>query len=189
MMHQARLDHAPRQGHAQRAQRQLIFHGAVQRPADHAARVSVQNHRQEDELLAQPDVGDIGPPELIDAGQHHVPRQVRVDLAAVVGIGGHDELPLPHAQQIVLAHQPVDPLRVHRPAAPAQFRGDPRPPVAGPFQRDPLDRVAQIHVRIGPGLGVLVEAVEAGTGSPGPASPSASTVSPPPAFTSSLTFR
>jgi hypothetical protein len=31
------------------------------------------------------------------------------------------EGPLAHAQQVVLAHQSVDPFGVHRPAAPAQF--------------------------------------------------------------------
>ena len=85
-----------------------IFHGSIQRPTDHAARVGVQDHRQEHELVAQPDVGDIGHPQLIDAGQHHFARQVRIDLARVVGIGGDDELPLPHAQQVVFAHDPVN---------------------------------------------------------------------------------
>jgi len=49
-------------------------------------------------LLAQPDIGDTGPPELIHTGQHQVARQVRVDLPPVVGVGGHDELALAHAQ-------------------------------------------------------------------------------------------
>src|SRR5450755_4573636 len=41
---------------------------------------------QEHELIAQADVCNIGPPELIGPGQDHVPRQVRVDLAPVIGI-------------------------------------------------------------------------------------------------------
>src|ERR1700747_170801 len=48
-------------------------------------------------------------------------RQVRIHLARVVGIGGGDELALAHAQQVVLAHQPVDALRVHLPAALPKF--------------------------------------------------------------------
>ena len=49
---------------AQRGQRERTFHRAIQRPTDHAAQVRVQNHGQEHELVVQPDVGDIGPPEL-----------------------------------------------------------------------------------------------------------------------------
>jgi hypothetical protein len=68
MMHQAGLDGAARERHAQRGQREFVFHRAIQRPADRAARVRVQNHGEEDELVAQPDVGDIGAPQLIDRG-------------------------------------------------------------------------------------------------------------------------
>jgi hypothetical protein len=64
----------------------------------------------------------------------------------MVGIGRDYELPLPHAKQIVFAHEPIDPFPVHCPAAAAQFlRGAP-PSVTRPFQRDPLDRIAQIHI-------------------------------------------
>ena len=142
-MHQPRLDARLRQRHPQRRKRQFVLHRPVQRPADHAAREGVEDHRQVHELVPQPNVGDVGHPELVDAGQHHLARQVRIDLAAVVGIGRHDELPLPHAQQVVLAQQPVNPFGIHRPAPPAQLGRDPRPAVAGPLQRDPLDRVAQ----------------------------------------------
>src|ERR1700736_5466266 len=83
----------------------------------------------------------------------------------MVGIGGDDELPPAHAQQVVLAHEPVDAFCVHLPAAPAQFLGYPRAPVAGPFQADLLNRVSQIHVAIRVRLGV-VETVEAGPGNP-----------------------
>jgi hypothetical protein len=84
----------------------------------------------------------------------------------MIGVGGHDELPLPHTQQIVLAQDPVNPLGVHGPAAPAQFRRDARSAVAGPLQRNPLDGVAQVHIRIRTWLGVVLEAVEAGPADP-----------------------
>ncbi len=45
------------------SQRERIFHRSIQRPADNTSRVSIQNHGQEDELVAQADVGDIGPPQ------------------------------------------------------------------------------------------------------------------------------
>ena len=80
----------------------------------------------------------------------HLARQVRIDLAAVIGIGGHHELPLPQAQQVVFAHDPANPFVIHRPALPSQFGGDPRPAVAGQLQGDPLDGVAQVHIPIRP---------------------------------------
>ena len=66
MMHQSRLDGPPGQGQAKSAQRQFIFQRPVQRPADHAARVSIQDDSQKHELFAKPDVGNISAPELID---------------------------------------------------------------------------------------------------------------------------
>ncbi len=51
-------------------------------------------------------------------------------------------------EQIVLAHQPIDPFPVHRPTAAVQFSGDPPPSVTGPLEGHPLDRITQINVRI-----------------------------------------
>jgi hypothetical protein len=45
-------------------------------------------------------------------------------------------------KQVVLAHQPVDALRIHRPAALAKFLGHARPSVRRPFHGDLLNRVA-----------------------------------------------
>ena len=82
----------------------------------------------------------------------------------MVGVGGHDELALTDAKKVILAQQSVDPFRIHCPSAPSQFRRDARPAIAGPFQCNTLDGIAQIHVRIR--LGVLAEAVEAGPAHP-----------------------
>jgi hypothetical protein len=74
-MDQAGSDDAVRQRHAQRRQRQFIFHRAIQRPSNHTARVGVQDHREEHELVAQPDIGNIGPPQLIGRRQDHARRR------------------------------------------------------------------------------------------------------------------
>ena len=68
-----------------RRQRQIVLDGSTQRPADDAARISVENHRQENEFLLQPYVGDVGDPQLVHARRRYLPGQIRVDLAAVVG--------------------------------------------------------------------------------------------------------
>ena len=99
------------------------------RPADHAPAVGVQHHRQIDEALGQPDVRDVGHPQLVGGRRHQPAGQVRVDLPAMPAVGGrrHERL-LAQAQQIVLAQQPQHPLVVHRPALTPQER--PQPAVA-----------------------------------------------------------
>ena len=60
------------QRHPQSGQRQFVFHSTVQRPADHSAGIGIRHHRQVDEFFPQPDVCDIGHPELVDSRQHQV---------------------------------------------------------------------------------------------------------------------
>jgi hypothetical protein len=84
-----------------------------------------------------------GSPQLIHAAEHDIPRQVGINLAAVVGVRGDDELPRANTQQVVLSQQPVNPLRIHRPSSPSQLGSDARPAVTGPFQRNPLDGITQ----------------------------------------------
>jgi len=64
--------------------------------AHHFPRVRIQEHRQVHELSLQPDVGDIGHPQLIDYGQLHPARHVEVGLQFVVGIRGHNKRPRGH---------------------------------------------------------------------------------------------
>jgi hypothetical protein len=106
---------------------------SLQRPADHPARVSVEDHGQKDELLTQADVGDVRHPQLIHAGQYCLASQVWIELLSVIGIGGRHELPLPHAQQVIFAHEPVDPLGVYGPTAATQCLRDPATAVPRPF--------------------------------------------------------
>src|SRR5208283_545060 len=101
-------------------------------------------------LHLQTDVSDIGHPELIETAQRQGAGQVGIHRQAVPGVGRHHELPPPQAQQIVLAHQTVDPFVIHRPAPPPQLRRHPRPPVTGKLQRNPLDGVTEFHVPIRP---------------------------------------
>src|SRR5437016_4186999 len=99
-----------------------------------APRVSIESHGQISELLLQPDVSDISHPELILIGQHHLARQVRIDLSPVTGISRHHELSFADTKQIVFAHEPAHSLGVYCPAPATQLFCDPPPPIAGPFQ-------------------------------------------------------
>ena len=79
VMHQTRLYGSLPQRHVQRGDRQRSVQSFVQMPADHASRIRIQNHRKIDELLLEPDVGDVGDPELIDTAEDHRARPIRID--------------------------------------------------------------------------------------------------------------
>jgi hypothetical protein len=108
----------------------------------------IQNNGQVHKLGLEPDVSDVGHPELVGAPRLHLCRQIRIHRPAMVRIGGHDKLSPAQAQQVVFAHDPVDPLVVGLPAAPFQFRRDPPATVGRPLERDLLDRIPQFHVLV-----------------------------------------
>jgi hypothetical protein len=99
MMDKPRPWAASHQGHTQRFQDKSGFQTALQGPAQAASGKCIQHNRQVHKLPLQADVGDIGNPELIDAGQHHACGHVGIDRQSVTGIGGPEqELSPPHAQ-------------------------------------------------------------------------------------------
>jgi hypothetical protein len=152
MVHQSGSRGSALQGHPERGNGEIVFQRAIQRPADHTAGEGVQYDRQVNELHFQSDVSDVRHPELIQAGEFHIACQIRIHGTAVIGIRRcHHELPPAQTEQIVFAHDPVDPVMSHCPASPVQFGRDARAPIAGEFQRDPLDRVPQIDVGISGG--------------------------------------
>ena len=106
-----------------RAERQLRAQILAEFPADHPPRISVHHDRQIQERFSQAHVGDVGHPELIDAGELHAGGQVRIHRIAMLGIGGEDEPLLTHRQQVVGAHEPQHALVVHHHSPVAQFRG------------------------------------------------------------------
>ena len=72
MMDESRPWVATHQGHTQRFQNKSGFQTALQGPAQAASGKCVQHNRQVHKLPLQADVGDIGDPELINAGQYQV---------------------------------------------------------------------------------------------------------------------
>ena len=68
-----------RQRHLQRRHRQGRPQVDLQRPADDPTAEGVEDHGEEGKLLEQPQVGDVGHPELIEPGDLHAPREVRDD--------------------------------------------------------------------------------------------------------------
>src|SRR5215470_2251498 len=147
MMHQPRQRMAGGDGILQCLRRQTAGQRTVQPPAHNLAREPVQNHRQIHELGAQPDVRDVGYPELIDPGQRHPPRQVQIDLQSMIGIrGGHERLGL-NRQQVVFPHDPPDAFVVHQHSSPPQLGRHPPITIAPPMlQRDLLDGLANLQL-------------------------------------------
>ncbi len=81
----------------QRSQRQTRIDTPADGVAHHAARPGIEDRRQVDEAAGNRDVGDIGDPQLIGAGQADMLGKVCEDRAIVIAIGGHHETPAwPH---------------------------------------------------------------------------------------------
>ena len=153
---------AGRQRHVERFDSQARLEMVGERPADHLARVSVQNDGQIDELRRQSDVGDVGDPDLIDPGRDQPAHEIGNDrkLMPAVGRVGNERLGA-QTQQIVLAHEPPDMLVIDLQAMDApEIPTDPPIAVEAVFERDLLNLVAQ--VRLGPlrraDLAVTIEA-------------------------------
>jgi hypothetical protein len=95
-----------------------------EREAHDLARESVDDDREIDKVFGEPDVGDVGDPHLIEAGQLQPAHEVGRDRAVVVahcrarneGLGAQ-------RQQIVRARQPRRLLGVDDQALAAQFMG------------------------------------------------------------------
>ena len=102
----------------------------------------IQHHRQIYELAAQPDVGDVGHPQLVRPLYLQVRRVVGVHRQRVFGFRRHHELALPQREQIVLLHQPQHAFVVRREARVTQRRGDPPVAVAPMLDTDPLHLAA-----------------------------------------------
>jgi len=101
--------------HVQRLNGEPGLQMIVERPADDLARERVEHDRQIDESLAEPDIGDVGDPYLIEPSGPEAARQIRHDREAMPAVGGvWNEGFGAQAQQIVR-----DELRLRRPA-PAQ---------------------------------------------------------------------
>jgi hypothetical protein len=113
------------EGRLERGECQLGIDAAAERPADHPARPGVQDHGQKDEAAQDADVGQVGDPQLVRAGRRQVLGEIGEDRPVVVAVRGHDEPPLgPHAQ-VLLAHDPADPLVVDPLPFGLQLRRDP----------------------------------------------------------------
>ena len=92
----------------------------VERPAHHLAREGVDHDGEIDEALGEPDVGDVGDPDLVDCGGDQPAREMGADREAVPAVGGaRNEGLRPQREQVVLTHQPQHALGVEdQPLAP-----------------------------------------------------------------------
>jgi len=118
-----------------------------ERPADRFAREGVEDDRQIDEVLRQPDIGDVGDPYLVEAGRSKPAGQIRHDGKAVAAVGGAgDERSGAQAEQVVGAHQPEHPFGVDDQSLASQLLGDAPIAVMAVGERDALDQIAQIRL-------------------------------------------
>ena len=115
----------------------------LQGPTDDPPAERVEQHRQEGKILGEPHIGDVGDPQLIEAGRHQPARQVRNQPPFVTRIRRQrHERTLAQAQQIVPPHQPQHAFAVHHQPVAAQLRRDPPIAITPVRQRHALDRIA-----------------------------------------------
>src|SRR5271165_2326367 len=149
VMDEAWLGVSGDQGHVERLDGQARLEMVGERPADHLARKSVENDGEINKLLRQPDIGNVGDPNLIEPCGNKSAREIGNDreLVAAVGRVGNEWL-LPQAQQIVLAHEAQDVLVIDLQAMDApEVAADPPIAIEAIVERDRLNFVAQIRLR------------------------------------------
>jgi hypothetical protein len=114
-------------GHAQRGGDEFGAHVVGHRVAQPAPRTEIEDRSQIQPALAGRDVGDVADPgDIGRPGVEAPPDEIRQRR----GVFGRDRGPHPrrlvHAHDPVDAHQPLDPLVVHRPAPVSQLRSHAR---------------------------------------------------------------
>ena len=107
MKHAAPRRGPERDGHFQRADRQVAFQAITDSPADNAPGVQVQDHRQIEPALAGPDVADVSCPFLIGLiGSEVALQQVWSDVERVIAVRRRLEFVCSFNDNSVLSHQP-----------------------------------------------------------------------------------
>lgn len=79
---------ARHQRHVQRLDRQPRLQMIVERPADDFSRERVEHYGEIDEGLAEPDIGDVGDPYLIEARRLEAAGQIGYDRKIMTAVGG-----------------------------------------------------------------------------------------------------
>ena len=74
----------------------------------------IHNDGQVDEVIVQPDVGDITDPNLVRMSDFQLFDQVGIAQIGVLAVGGTHFSAFDRSQQAHFAHQTLDPLAIHR---------------------------------------------------------------------------
>src|SRR3974377_2546120 len=113
MMDESRGERADREGLSQRCQRKCTVQMTAQFPSYARAGVGIEDNGQVDKFSRQTDIGDIGYPQLVRTGGDEITGEIRIDLMAMVCIGGAQVAFLPHREKIVFPHEAQDLLVIH----------------------------------------------------------------------------
>ena len=125
-------------------ERQAGLEMVGERPADDLARKGVEDDGEIDEGLRQTNVGDVGDPDLIEAGGLEPAHEVGPDRVVVFAHRGlRNERFCPQRQEVVFAHEPRHALVVDDHAAAEQLALDPSIAVMAILERDAVNEIAQ----------------------------------------------
>jgi len=132
------------QGFLETVDAEVRLHGVAEPPAQHLAAVPVDDRDEEAEAPSEPDVRDVGAPDLVGPGDRNAPQQVRRDLVLGVrttGVRARRDRRQPHA-----AHEALDALAVDRVATGSQLDHHASAPVERPPRVDLIDKPAEQQV-------------------------------------------
>src|SRR5215831_13756100 len=146
--------------HGEGFERELGPQMLFERPTDDHAREGIQHDGEKDEGFLQPDVGDVGDPNLVDSGRDEIGQDAKA-MPAVGGLG--HEAGFAQAQEIVLAHQAKNPLAIDGNALPLERRRHAAVAISLVRECNPMDSVAQIGIGALWGCRLQIS-IEAGAG-------------------------
>jgi hypothetical protein len=116
--------------------------------ADDSTRKKVENRGQVNEAGSNPDVGDIGDPDLVDSAHLAVLDEVRIDRQRVAGIGRPHKRAPRDGLQSELFHHATDAFLVNAQATAFHLTREPPISVARKFLVNAFDLLTQFFILV-----------------------------------------
>jgi hypothetical protein len=132
-------------------------------PTDNFAGVEIQNRRQINEAGTNPNVSDVGNPDLVHSTYLTVLEQVPIDRQRVVGIGGPDEPAPEDWAQTEYFHNAPNTFGIGGKPAPLELALDATVAIAGEFLLNAFDLLTKLLILVNTsspmfGIGLVIEA-------------------------------
>jgi hypothetical protein len=117
-------------------------------PADDSTRIQIQNRRQVNEAGSNPDVSDIGDPDLVDSAHLTVLDEVRIYRQRVAGIGRTYKRAPGDGPEPELSHHAAYTFLIHIKTTAFQRASEPPISVARKFLVNAFDLLTQVFILV-----------------------------------------